>query len=87
MNSQYLTGVYTVGPPKRESFAVKRKWKIVITVVAILVAVAGVYASTVYSKRGIVTVQTGPLNFSPIRASRTLSTSKELAFSAACFQR
>jgi HlyD family secretion protein len=38
---------------------VKRKWKIVITVVAILIAVAGVYASTVYSKRGVVTVQTG----------------------------
>jgi HlyD family secretion protein len=38
---------------------VKRKWKIVITVVAILIAAVGVYASTVYSKRGIVTVQTG----------------------------
>jgi HlyD family secretion protein len=37
----------------------KRKWKIVITVVAIVIAVAGVYASTVYSKRGVVTVQTG----------------------------
>jgi HlyD family secretion protein len=38
---------------------VKRKWKIVITLVVILIAVVGVYASTVYSKRGIVTVQTG----------------------------
>jgi HlyD family secretion protein len=38
---------------------VKRKWKIVITLTAILVAVIGVYASTVYSKRGVVTVQTG----------------------------
>jgi HlyD family secretion protein len=38
---------------------VKRKWKILITVTAILVAVIGVYASTVYSKRGVVTVQTG----------------------------
>jgi len=38
---------------------VKRKWKIIITVLAILVAVAGVYGSTVYSKRGVVTVQTG----------------------------
>jgi HlyD family secretion protein len=38
---------------------VKRKWKIVITVAGLAVAVIGVYASTVYSKRGIVTVQTG----------------------------
>jgi HlyD family secretion protein len=38
---------------------VKRKWKIVIGLAAILIAVAGVYASTVYSKRGVVTVQTG----------------------------
>jgi HlyD family secretion protein len=38
---------------------VKRKWKIVIAIVAILVAGAGVYASTVYSKHGVVTVQTG----------------------------
>ena len=37
----------------------KRKWKILITVVAVLVLVIGVYASTVYSKRGIVSVQTG----------------------------
>jgi len=38
---------------------VKTKWKIVITLVALLVAAIGVYASTVYSKRGVVTVQTG----------------------------
>ncbi len=37
----------------------KRKWKIVIAIVAVLVAGAGVYASTVYSKHGVVTVQTG----------------------------
>ena len=37
----------------------KRKWKIVITVAGLAVAVIGVYASTVYSKRGVVTVQTG----------------------------
>jgi HlyD family secretion protein len=38
---------------------VKRKWKIIIAIAAILVAGAGVYASTVYSKHGVVTVQTG----------------------------
>jgi HlyD family secretion protein len=38
---------------------VKRKWKILITIVALVVLAAGVYASTVYSKRGVVTVQTG----------------------------
>jgi flagellar basal body-associated protein FliL len=38
---------------------VKRKWKILIIVAAVLIAVVGVYASTVYSKRGVVTVQTG----------------------------
>ncbi len=37
----------------------KRKWKILITLVAITVAAAGVYASAQYSKRGVVTVQTG----------------------------
>ena len=37
----------------------KRKWKILITLLALLVAAIGVYASTVYSKRGVVTVQTG----------------------------
>jgi HlyD family secretion protein len=38
---------------------VKTKWKIIILIVAVLVAVIGVYASTVYSKRGVVSVQTG----------------------------
>ena len=37
----------------------KRKWKITITLAAVLIAAAGVYASTVYSKRGVVTVQSG----------------------------
>lgn len=37
----------------------KTKWKVLITVIAVLVLVIGVYASTVYSKRGVVTVQTG----------------------------
>jgi HlyD family secretion protein len=38
---------------------VKRKWKIVITLAVIVIAAVGVYASTVYGKRGVVTVQTG----------------------------
>jgi HlyD family secretion protein len=38
---------------------VKRKWKIVIIVAVVLVAGIGVYASAVYSKRGVVSVQTG----------------------------
>jgi HlyD family secretion protein len=38
---------------------VKRKWKVLIIVSALLIAGIGVYASTVYSKRGVVTVQTG----------------------------
>ena len=37
----------------------KRKWKIVITLAVIVIAAVGVYASTVYGKRGVVTVQTG----------------------------
>ena len=37
----------------------KPKWKIIITLGALLLAGAGVYASTVYSKRGVVTVQSG----------------------------
>ena len=37
----------------------KTKWKIVITLAALSVAAIGVYASTVLSKRGVVTVQTG----------------------------
>jgi HlyD family secretion protein len=38
---------------------VKTKWKVILTLVAVVVLGAGVYASTVYSKRGVVTVQTG----------------------------
>jgi len=38
---------------------VKRKWKILLIVCTILIVGIGVYASTVYSKRGIVAVQTG----------------------------
>jgi HlyD family secretion protein len=38
---------------------VKVKWKIIITLGALSVAGIGVYASTVYSKKGLVTVQTG----------------------------
>ena len=37
----------------------KRKWKILIGVLAVVVLGVGVYASTVYSKKGLVTVQTG----------------------------
>ncbi len=37
----------------------KTKWKVIIGLVAVLIAVVGVYASTVYSKRGVITVQTG----------------------------
>lgn len=37
----------------------KRKWKILIGVLAVLILVIGVYASTVLSKKGVVTVQTG----------------------------
>ncbi len=37
----------------------KRKWKVLVFVIAIAVLGAGIYASTVYSRRGIVAVQTG----------------------------
>lgn len=37
----------------------KRKWKIVLPVLGLVTIGAGVYARTVYSKRGIITVQTG----------------------------
>ena len=36
----------------------KPKWRILIVVVALVLAGLGIYASTVYSKRGVVTVQT-----------------------------
>jgi HlyD family secretion protein len=38
---------------------VKRKWKVLLSILAVLILGIGVYASTVYSRRGIVTVQTG----------------------------
>jgi HlyD family secretion protein len=38
---------------------VKRKWKILLIITVLVLIGAGVYGSTVYSKRGIVTVQTG----------------------------
>jgi len=38
---------------------VKRKWKVIIFVVVVLILAIGVYASTVLSKKGLVTVQTG----------------------------
>jgi HlyD family secretion protein len=38
---------------------VKRKWKIVITLFAVVIFAAGIFASAQYSKRGVVTVQTG----------------------------
>ena len=37
----------------------KSKWKIVIVVSVVAILAIGVYASTVYSKKGLVTVQTG----------------------------
>ena len=37
----------------------KRKWKVIVIVGVVLVLGVGVYASTVYSKRGVVSVQTG----------------------------
>ena len=37
----------------------KRKWKVLIFVLVLVTLGAGVYASTVYSRRGVVTVQTG----------------------------
>ena len=36
----------------------KPKWKITIVLIALVLAGAGIYASTVYSKRGVITVQT-----------------------------
>ena len=40
----------------------KRKWKIVITLVAVVIFAAGIFASAQYSKRGVVTVQTGQVS-------------------------
>jgi HlyD family secretion protein len=38
---------------------VKRKWKLWLALIGLVVIAGGVYASVVYSKRGVVTVQTG----------------------------
>jgi HlyD family secretion protein len=38
---------------------VKRKWKVIVGVLVVVLLGAGVYASTVLSKKGIITVQTG----------------------------
>jgi len=38
---------------------VKRKWKAILIVLVVAALGIGVYASTVYSKRGVVAVQTG----------------------------
>ncbi len=51
----------------------KTKWKVIITLAALLVAVVGVYASTVYSKRGVVTVQTGQVARGDLAAIVTAS--------------
>ena len=37
----------------------KTKWKVIITLAVLVILAAGVYASTVYSQRGLITVQTG----------------------------
>jgi HlyD family secretion protein len=52
---------------------VKTKWKVIITLAAVLVAAVGVYASTVYSKRGVVTVQTGQVTRGDLAAIVTSS--------------
>src|SRR6202012_4099293 len=44
---------------ERRSDAVKVKWKVIISLAVVVVLGIGLYASTVYSKRGLITVQTG----------------------------
>ena len=51
----------------------KTKWKVLITLAAVLILVIGVYASTVYSKRGVVTVQTGKVLRSDLTSLVTAS--------------
>ena len=51
----------------------KTKWKVILTLVAVVAAGAGVYASTVYSKRGVVTVQTGAVVRQDLTAQVTAS--------------
>jgi len=52
---------------------VKTKWKVTITLAALFLAAIGVYASTVYSKRGLVTVQTGQVARGDLTATVTAS--------------
>jgi HlyD family secretion protein len=52
---------------------VKTKWKVIITLAVVLVIAAGLYASTVYSKRGVVTVQTGQVTRGDLAAIVTSS--------------
>jgi len=52
---------------------VKTKWKIIITLAVVLVIAVGLYASTVYSKRGVVTVQTGQVTRGDLAAIVTSS--------------
>jgi HlyD family secretion protein len=52
---------------------VKTKWKVIITVSVALVLAIGVYASTAYSKRGVVTVQTGQVTRGDLAAIVTSS--------------
>jgi HlyD family secretion protein len=52
---------------------VKRKWKTILIVLVLLTLGIGVYASTVYSKRGVVAVQTGKVVRSDLTALVTAS--------------
>jgi len=52
---------------------VKRKWKITLIVGAVVILAIGLYASTVYSKRGVVTVQTGKVVRGDLDATVTAS--------------
>ncbi|HEX3875657.1 MAG TPA: efflux RND transporter periplasmic adaptor subunit [Bryobacteraceae bacterium] len=51
----------------------KVKWKIVISLVVVVVLGIGLYASTVYSKKGLVTVQTGQVTRQDITSIVTAS--------------
>ncbi len=51
----------------------KRKWKTILIVLVVLTLGIGVYASTVYSKRGVVAVQTGKVVRSDLTALVTAS--------------
>jgi len=52
---------------------VKTKWKVIIALAVVLVIAVGLYASTVYSKRGVVTVQTGQVTRGDLAAIVTSS--------------